>query len=541
MKLKKDLQEKFLSEISKLYKFGNDFNVNIFVGVEPNIKVFKAHSLVLRARSSYFREIYLYGIEELIDLLLASDELALIELVEYIQFRVTCMEIKESKISRPCYKERAINDDWGWKIGFGKGDLQIFLRECQQKDYDFSIFQGEFEIEEYEVLKLVTNICPKFIRQQANERYASIRESMFPLEEAAKQIVYIDTLINILSEQGFEFKQNIDGNHHLIDKIERKEFEICFLDNDSDSNNSEGEKDDNNYSDNDNGLVKEGINGFSKFPHEIMLNIMEYLNPTDIISLAMVNKKFRSHTSDNFLWRQILIREYGERAIQEEPRQTAIFRGYPGAFYKYRYFDCKVNDARELEFRNNNRIRQNQRAYDIEMTISSVPPGDYDILWRMRIEKSSCKPIVTFSTDIWLRKEQYEDYRYQVHTGINCHLESDDYFGSRKKNLKVDSVCLRPHISYDLIQNSAADEIYLTASDNHNNDILPDENRNDSVYNDNYLNTLSSICGNYYTNRRNDDERNDGRNYDGRNENKKERRRKTISKVISCSSNYLSE
>ncbi|RHZ86410.1 hypothetical protein Glove_51g60 [Diversispora epigaea] len=463
MKLKKDLQDKFIIEISKLYKFENDFNVNIFVGVEPNIKVFKAHSLVLRARSSYFRaalsknwaiktkdnfytlkkpnispdifepilkyiytgDIYLYGNERLIDLLLASDELALVELAEYIQFRVTCVgdawtkrhivqlfnfmsshdenvfnillkylmndiiahetkllfdsedlknleeeimlrilkqdyiqleeieiweyclkwgisqlpyldeehskwsfgdymdlekilhrciplirffnmkpgdyfdkikpyekllpkelledlqlyytvpnhdkpqksiilsprkhliagsnilesmhatlisgwidrkdysniesltnvyefelllrgsdngfgplefrkrcfyqdrtviviklansnqiiggynplewegskfykytkdsfifsipeEIKKSKISRPCCKERAIADDMGWKIGFGKGDLQIFLKECKQKDYEFSIFQGEFEIEEYEVFRIET-------------------------------------------------------------------------------------------------------------------------------------------------------------------------------------------------------------------------------------------------------------------------------------------------------------------------------------------------------------------------------------------------
>ncbi|CAG8522272.1 2598_t:CDS:2, partial [Acaulospora colombiana] len=69
------------------------------------------------------------------------------------------------------------------------------------------------------------DIVPTFIREQARERYSTIRESMFPLEEAAKQIVYIDTLIYLLDEQGFEFKQSIEGNHRVVDKIGRREFE----------------------------------------------------------------------------------------------------------------------------------------------------------------------------------------------------------------------------------------------------------------------------------------------------------------------------
>jgi hypothetical protein len=101
------------------------------------------------------------------------------------------------------------------------------------------------------------------------------------------------------------------------------------------------------------------------------------------------------------------------------------------------------------------------------MTISNVPPGIYDVIWRMRIDKSLEKPIINFSTDIWLRHDIYlnsyereakykyspdpeelakafdkgwfhfrlpyqieiakiensDDRRYQVHTGIYCYTE----------------------------------------------------------------------------------------------------------------------
>ncbi|CAG8755813.1 5544_t:CDS:2, partial [Racocetra persica] len=179
-----------------------------------------------------------------------------------------------------------------------------------------------------------------------------------------------------------------------------------------------------------------GKDGFSKIPHELMMIIMDNLEATDILSLSMVNKKLRAHTQDNYLWRQILFRNYGESAIKDEPKhtcrklmwkrtkrskqpqvepnwqkvfmrlstvkvstKTAISRGKPGAYYRYRYFDHKANDFS----RYGNRIRQRQRSYEIEMTISNVPPGVYDIIWRMRIDKFSCRPTLTFSTDIWLR------------------------------------------------------------------------------------------------------------------------------------------
>ncbi|CAG8687008.1 7568_t:CDS:2, partial [Dentiscutata heterogama] len=113
-----------------------------------------------------------------------------------------------------------------------------------------------------------------------------------------------------------------------------------------------------------------GKDGFSKVPHELMMIIMDNLEATDILSLSMVNKKLRAHTQDNYLWRQILIRNYGESVIKDEPKhpsrrlkwkrtkrnkqpqvepnwqkvfmklstvkvstKTAISRGKPGAYY----------------------------------------------------------------------------------------------------------------------------------------------------------------------------------------------------------------
>ena len=110
------------------------------------------------------------------------------------------------------------------------------------------------------------------------------------------------------------------------------------------------------------------------------------------------------------------------------------------------------------------------------MTITNVPPGIYDVVWRMRIDKSLEKPLINFTTDIWLRHDMYlnsyeresnyryspdpdeltkvfdkgwfyfrlpyqieiskiehsEDRRYQVHTGIYCYIESQTKSSSIK-------------------------------------------------------------------------------------------------------------
>ncbi|CAG8522289.1 2599_t:CDS:2 [Acaulospora colombiana] len=237
-----------------------------------------------------------------------------------------------------------------------------------------------------------------------------------------------------------------------------------------------------------------GRDGFSKVPHEIMMNIMEYLEPTEIISLSMVNRKLRAHTHDNYLWKQILLREFGETAIQEEPRQvntkgkwkksksarkqvptgpnwkkvfmrllnvstkTAIFKGRPGSFYKYRNFDHKDNDHNIY-----------LSSYERESKFYYAPnPDDFSHV----IDKGWFNFRLPFKVVI-SKKEHSDEYRYQVHTGINCDLEDEQNNGRNSSSItknkgpfSVDSVCLRPHIAYDLIRASSP-----TPEENH---LLPD-------------------------------------------------------------------
>lgn len=54
-KLENKLEKSFLEDIRQLYQEADDYNVLIEVGQEPNIESFKAHSVILRARSTYFR------------------------------------------------------------------------------------------------------------------------------------------------------------------------------------------------------------------------------------------------------------------------------------------------------------------------------------------------------------------------------------------------------------------------------------------------------------------------------------------------------
>ena len=49
------LEKSFLQDIRQLFQEADDYNVLIEVGQEPNIEIFKAHSVILRARSTYFR------------------------------------------------------------------------------------------------------------------------------------------------------------------------------------------------------------------------------------------------------------------------------------------------------------------------------------------------------------------------------------------------------------------------------------------------------------------------------------------------------
>lgn len=49
------LSDTLLRDISNLYDKADDYNVKIQVGEESKMEVFKAHSVILRARSNYFR------------------------------------------------------------------------------------------------------------------------------------------------------------------------------------------------------------------------------------------------------------------------------------------------------------------------------------------------------------------------------------------------------------------------------------------------------------------------------------------------------
>ncbi|CAG8796822.1 17677_t:CDS:2, partial [Gigaspora rosea] len=51
------------------------------------------------------------------------------------------------------------------------------------------------------------------------------------------------------------------------------------------------------------------------------------------------------------------------------------------------------------------------------------------------------------------KKDQFDDRRYQVHTGISCYAEDLPKPKSSKGPFSVDYVCLRPHIAYDHVEN----------------------------------------------------------------------------------------
>src|SRR5436305_11348 len=75
------------------------------------------------------------------------------------------------------------------------------------------------------------------------------------------------------------------------------------------------------------------------------------------------------------------------------------------------------------------------------MTISNVPPGIYDVIWRMRIDKSLEKPIINFSTDIWIRHDiylnSYERCPVDNHITVENDADSDYDYDSMDENFSV--------------------------------------------------------------------------------------------------------
>jgi hypothetical protein len=50
--------DKLLRDISNLYDKADDYNVKIQIGEDSEMEIFKAHSVILRARSNYFRSAF---------------------------------------------------------------------------------------------------------------------------------------------------------------------------------------------------------------------------------------------------------------------------------------------------------------------------------------------------------------------------------------------------------------------------------------------------------------------------------------------------
>ncbi|GBB92940.1 hypothetical protein RclHR1_02090004 [Rhizophagus clarus] len=78
-------------DLSLILNNSDDYNVIIQVGKNQDVKEIPAHSVILRARSPYLKaHSRLNGLqkrlcEDILELLIASDELLLEELVEYLQ------------------------------------------------------------------------------------------------------------------------------------------------------------------------------------------------------------------------------------------------------------------------------------------------------------------------------------------------------------------------------------------------------------------------------------------------------------------------
>jgi hypothetical protein len=52
------LSDTLLRDLGNLYDKADDYNVKIQVGEDSEMEIFKAHSVILRARSNYFRSAF---------------------------------------------------------------------------------------------------------------------------------------------------------------------------------------------------------------------------------------------------------------------------------------------------------------------------------------------------------------------------------------------------------------------------------------------------------------------------------------------------
>ncbi|GBC06242.1 hypothetical protein RclHR1_06700006 [Rhizophagus clarus] len=203
----KDLSATLLRNISRLFTEADDYNVYITVGEEPNVEVFQAHSVILRAMSPYFHTalsinwaqkagqkfhfkkpnispnifkiilqyIYTGTIRlddetidlNLVELLTASDELALTDFVDYIQ-------------------EHIINLDKGW---YQKNLIQVFNT--------VSCYEGVFEKLRDYCIELIS-IDPQLLFN--SEEFSTLQE---------------EALILILKQNKLQIKE-VELWNHLI-------------------------------------------------------------------------------------------------------------------------------------------------------------------------------------------------------------------------------------------------------------------------------------------------------------------------------------
>ncbi|RIB29336.1 hypothetical protein C2G38_2136893 [Gigaspora rosea] len=173
---------------------------------------------------------------------------------------------------------------------------------------------------------LRSEICPSPVVAGLREKYEGLRESLNPLHEVAKKATYIDTLIYLLREQGFEFHQSLDGEHQLIDLVGRKKVKVKVID----DSNSEDDIDGGTHEDNDSNEIEDTIKLTSSSRKRKM-----YYNTTQ-------EKTYTGNMVKNN--KKIAISKKGEassthRTVKTDATKRIITKNYSGnvrrPFFKY--------------------------------------------------------------------------------------------------------------------------------------------------------------------------------------------------------------
>ena len=84
-------------------------------------------------------------------------------------------------------------------------------------------------------------------------------------------------------------------------------------------------------------LVRGQIDWLSRFPLNVQVRILSFVNLDDIPQLALVSKLFRSICRNNDLWKSFYARQHGRRALQNKDLlQLAEKRGWRHVFFTNR-------------------------------------------------------------------------------------------------------------------------------------------------------------------------------------------------------------